>query len=90
MVEVNLFNSGVNSNQNRLIFFSQVLFGMLENGENIDFFDFVPNFSLPTTDVFPLPTNLQKTCFIARLVKFWGKYIIFLPMILMIFIEFSN
>lgn len=71
--KVNLYNNGVNSNQNRLIYFSKVLFEALEIGNDTAPTDYIPNFSVPVTKVYPLPSEVQETCFIGRLKKFWGN-----------------
>lgn len=71
--QANLFNRGLNQNQNRLIYFSQELFNSFENGLDVDQTEYIPNFELAKTNVYPLPDNLQETCFIGRLVKFWGE-----------------
>lgn len=68
----NLFNYGVNSNQDRLVFFSQELFEVLKNDVDNNGSTTV-DFSLPITRNYPLPTGLQNTCFIARIKKFFGE-----------------
>lgn len=70
---VNLYNNGVNSNQNQLIFFSKVLFEALKNDNDTAFLDYEPNFNIPVTKVYPLPNEVQETCFISRLKKFWDN-----------------
>lgn len=70
---MNLYNLGLNSNQNRRIFFSSELFEAQKNGEPVNVDEYVPNFSLPITAEYPLANNTVETCFIARLKKFWGK-----------------
>lgn len=74
LIHENLFNKGVNSNQNRLIYFSKELFDVLQDGASSERITFVPNYNLPVTKVYPLPTELEETCFIARLKKFFGMY----------------
>lgn len=71
--KVNLYNNGVNSNQNRLIYFSKGMFEALENGNNTAPTDYIPNFSIPVTKVYPLPNEVQEACFIGRLKKFYGN-----------------
>lgn len=71
LVEVNLFNKGINTNQNRRIYFSQDVFDSFQNGENPNLLDFPPNFGRPTAKVYPLPSDLRSACYIARLIKFW-------------------
>lgn len=71
--QVNLNNHGVNTNQNRLIYFSSEYFKVLVNANEPVDIDHIPKFDLPVTKVFPLPNDLQETCFIGRLKKFWGK-----------------
>lgn len=71
--QVNLNNHGVNTNQNRLIYFSNEIFEELKNGNDPSYLVHFPNFNLPITNVYPLPNDLQQTCFIGRLKKFWGK-----------------
>lgn len=71
--KVNLYNNGVNSNQNRLIYFSKGLFEALENGNYTALTECIPKFSIPITKVYPLPNEVQEACFIGRLKKFWGN-----------------
>lgn len=68
----NLFNYGVNSNQNRLIYFSQEIFDVLKNNVAANGSTTV-DFSLPVTEIYPLPIGLQNTCFTARIKKFFGE-----------------
>lgn len=72
--KVNLYNYGVNSNQNRLIFFSADFFDLISSGDNPNLLDFTPDFCLPTTNIYPPPNGVRQTCYIARLYKFWRKY----------------
>lgn len=72
--QMNLCNNGINTNQNRRIFFSTQLLNALENGEVIHENEYAPNFNLPITGNYPLPDDMLETCFIARLKKFWGEY----------------
>lgn len=74
LVEVNLLNSGVNQNQNRLIYFSSDLFDLFMNGENPNLLEFIPNFDLEVTTVYPPPDNLRATCYRGRLMKFWETF----------------
>lgn len=71
--DVTLKNRGVNSNQNRLIYFSSELFDGLINGEIQAPSDYITNFDLPITKMYPLPDGLRETCFVGRLKKFWGE-----------------
>lgn len=73
--EPNLWNVGVNTNQNRKIYFSKELFEILENGGAFDCTKFIPKFDIPVTDIYPLPVDVAETCFNARLKKFWGEYL---------------
>lgn len=72
LVEENVKNHGLNSNQNRLVYFSRELFELLESGD-IPHSEIIPNFGLPISKMYPLPDGLLETCFIGRLKKFWGK-----------------
>lgn len=74
LIEVNLLNSGVNQNQNRLVYFSNELFDLLMNRENPNFLEFIPNFDLEVTTAYPLPDNLRATCFRGRLMKFFETF----------------
>lgn len=69
--ERSLKNRGVNSNQNRLIYFSNDCYEKISRNENVD--GFQPNFELPITTAYPLPDNLMETCFNGRLYSFEGK-----------------
>lgn len=71
--QANLNNHGVNTNQNRLIYFSSEFFDALECGN--DPTDHIPNFNLMVTKLYPLPNELKETCFIGRLKNFFGKII---------------
>lgn len=73
LVKVNLFNKGINSNQNRLIYFSQDLFDLFKSGEVPNLLDFPPNFSIPVSNIYPLTDGVRSTCYIARLIKFWRE-----------------
>lgn len=77
LVEENIYNRGVNTNQNRLIYFSAELLDVLQanavGGRDV----YIADFHLPVTKQFPPPNGLAETCYIARLKKFYGKYIIF-------------
>lgn len=72
LVEANLKNHGLNSNQNRLIYFSRELFELLES-HVVPRAEIIPNFGLPITEMYPLPDGLLETCFIGRLIKIWGE-----------------
>lgn len=78
LIEENVLNKGVNSNQNRLIYFSNELFDVLQSGVDNGHETHIPNFNLPTTQEYPPPNDLLETCYIARLKKFFSKYIIFI------------
>lgn len=73
LVDVNLFNRGINRNQNHLIFFSQDVFDLFKDGENPNLLEYPPNFRLPVTKVYPLPNGEQSACYICRLYFFWRK-----------------
>lgn len=73
LVEVNLFNKGINTNQNRRVYFSKDVFDAFQNGENPNLLDFPANFGTAIAKVYPLPNDLRSACYIARLVKFWCK-----------------
>lgn len=73
LVEVNLFNHGNNSNQNRLIFFSQDVFDLFKSGENPNLLEFPPDFECPVPKVYPLPNGVRSACYKGRLIKFWRK-----------------
>lgn len=73
LMEQNVYNKGVNSNQRRLIYFSVELFDVLQSGVDVGRETYIPNFGLPTTQQFPPPSDLQGTCYIARLKKFFCK-----------------
>lgn len=55
LVEVNLFNKGINTNQNRLIFFSKEVFDLLGSGGIPNLLEFTPNFNSPVTNIYPPP-----------------------------------
>lgn len=74
LCQVNLDNRGVNRNQNRRIYFSKNLFELLQRGENPNLTEYEAKFDLPTTQVYPLPSELQETCFIGRTIRYWGKH----------------
>lgn len=69
--EKSLKNNGVNSNQTRLIYFSKDVFEKLE--QNVQQ-TFTPKFDLPVTNIYPLPIELNETCFKGRLYGFECKY----------------
>lgn len=73
LVDVNLFNRGINRNQNHLIYFSQDVFELFKNGENPNLLDYPPNFGLPVSQVYPLPNDVRSACYICRLYCFWCK-----------------
>lgn len=68
--ERSLKNLGLNRNQNRLIYFSREVFQKLEQNEIP--YAFAPNFSIPVSTEYPMPENLEETCFIGRLISFEG------------------
>lgn len=72
LVERSLKNRGLNSNQNRRIYFSREVFEKLQRNEVIE--DYIPNFNLPVTEIYPLPNDLEETCFIGRMICFEGKF----------------
>lgn len=73
--ERSLKNYGINSNQKRLIYFSNEVFKNLEN--KIEMNSLTPNFNAPVTKIFPLPDNLKESCFHGRLYAFESKYFLF-------------
>lgn len=73
LLQVNLDNNGLNSNQNRRIYFSKQLFEALQNDE-VPEENFEPNFIAPIVTSYPLPNEVSDACYIARLKKFWRKY----------------
>lgn len=70
--ERSLKNRGLNRNQSRLIYFSQLCFENMQANENLDE-EIGPNFHCPITVEYPLPLNLVETCFIGRMIRFEGK-----------------
>lgn len=76
--EENVMNTGVNSNQNRLVYYSVELFDVLNNGADAGRGTYIPNFNLPVTQQFPPSDDLQETCYIARMKKFFGKMFVIL------------
>lgn len=68
--ERNLKNLGLNRNQSRLIYFSGDVFEQLNRNEVFE--PPQPNFNLEVSFEYPLPNNLNETCFIGRLIKFEG------------------
>lgn len=69
--ERSLKMNGVNTNQNRRIYFSTECFEILQQNGNVE--QFKPNFNLPITKIYPLPDNLMETCFYGRMYCFEGK-----------------
>lgn len=69
--ERSLKNYGVNSNQTRLIYFSKEAYEKLEQNVKQTF---APNFNLPVTNVYPLPDNLEETCFKGHMYAFESKF----------------
>lgn len=61
----------LNPNQNRLIFFSKEYYNKIREGIRIEF---EPKFHLPVTSEYPLPDDLDETCFIAKMYSFEGKH----------------
>lgn len=72
--ERSLKNNGLNRNQNRLIFFSREWFEKMDQNESIDQ-EYKPNFHRPITGNYPLPDDLNETCFIGRMIHYEGKCI---------------
>lgn len=72
LIERNVKNFGINRNQNRLIYFLREWFERRERNETI-YGDFVPNFTLETTNEYPLPDGMDETCFIGRMICFEGN-----------------
>lgn len=70
--ERSLKNRGLNRNQSRLIYFSQLCFENMQANENLDE-EIGPKFHCPITVEYPLPLNLMETCFIGRMICFEGK-----------------
>lgn len=68
--ERSLKNRGINTYQNRLIYFSREVFGELNQNENL--IDYAPNFNIAVSKEYPLPDNMQETCYIGRLISFEG------------------
>lgn len=75
LVERNVKNYGINRNQNRLIYFSREWFEKFKRNETIDE-DFVPNFLLETTNEYPLPNDVDETCYVGRMICFEGNFIL--------------
>lgn len=69
--EKSLKTYGLNSNQDRLIFFSKKYYNKIREGIRIEF---EPKFYLPITSGYPLLDNLDETCFIAKMYSFEGKH----------------
>lgn len=63
-----LKNKGVNANRDILVFWS--LNGLIDDKPNGQY---PPNFCLEKTQVFPLPSGVHETCFIARSIRYFGK-----------------
>lgn len=72
LVERNVKNYGINRYQNRLIYFSREWFEKLQRNEKLNG-DFVPNFTLQTTNEYPLPHGMNETCYIGRMICFEGN-----------------
>lgn len=70
--ERSLKNRGVNKNQSCLIYFSRVQFEKMQKNEDLDQ-EYTPNFHRPITTDYPLPADLEDTCFIGRMINFEGK-----------------
>lgn len=71
LVQSKLKNYGANKNQNYLIFWSENAL----NDERIPDSLFQPNFHLPLSDVYPPPES--EACYIGRLKKFFGEYLLY-------------
>lgn len=63
-----LKNKGVNGNRDVLVFWS--LDGLVDDKPNEEF---APNFHLEKAQAFPLPSGVKEACYIARLVRYFGK-----------------
>lgn len=69
--EKQLKNRGINQNRDRLIFFSNDIYDKISrNCEE----KFQPKFYLPVTSSYPLPNNLNETCFIGRTYCFESEF----------------
>lgn len=66
--ERKLKNLGVNSNQRYRIYFSKGWFQNQINGVNLEH-EFIPNFRLPATNVYPLPDNVAEAVFFGYMRK---------------------
>lgn len=66
-------NYGINRNQHRRIFFSKEWFENQVIKVNLEQ-QFVPNFDLPYTAVYPLPIHMGETCYIGRMIKFEDNF----------------
>lgn len=84
-----LKNCGVNSNQNRRIYFSSEWFREYEQKLSPKR-EYEPKFDLDITNVYPLPNDLIETCFVARLYCFEGKKSIKIPYNIQIFSTTKN
>lgn len=63
-----LKNKGVNRNRDVLVFWS--LNGLIDGKPNEEY---TPNFHVQKSIAFPLPNDLKEACYIARLVRYFGK-----------------
>lgn len=70
--ERKLKNLGVNSNQRYRIYFSEEWFQNQIERVNLEQ-EFIPNFNLPATDMYPLPDNVVEAVFVGHMRKFESK-----------------
>lgn len=63
-----LKNKGVNRNRDVLVFWS--LDGLVDDIPNNEY---TPNFNLDKLQVFPLPSGVKEACYVARLIRYFGK-----------------
>lgn len=71
--KINLCNYGCNQNQNRRIYFSKDVFDSLCREENRLLLE--PKFGLGLINKYPMPNDMQETCYRARINKFWGEWL---------------
>lgn len=63
-----LKNQGVNSNRDVLVFWSEK--GLVDGTPNEGY---SPNFDISKASIFPPPNNTEEACYIARLIRYFGK-----------------
>lgn len=63
-----LKNKGVNGNRDILVFWS--LDGLVDDIPNDEY---APNFTVEKAEAFPLPSGVKEACYIARMVRYFGK-----------------